>query len=71
MKLPKALRTARAGYEYRSPSEPLGIYARGPANAPSDIPDSLRGNRAIDLSTTASVVAGIATAAANSHRRRG
>lgn len=71
MKLPKALRTARAGYDYRSPSEPLGIYARGPANAPSDIPDSLRGNHAIDRSTTASTIESIANAAANSHRRRG
>ena len=71
MKLPRALRTARAGYDYRISSEPLGIYARGPANAPSDIPDSLRGNRSIDLSTTASVIASIANAAENSHKRRG
>jgi hypothetical protein len=71
MPLPKALRTARAGYDYSAPSAPLGIYARGPANAPRDIPDAMRGNRSINNSTTAAAVEAIAAAAANSHKRRG
>lgn len=71
MKLPRALRVAREGRDYRSPDAPLGIYARGPANASRDIPDALRGHRQINHSTTASSVQAIADAAANSHKRRG
>jgi hypothetical protein len=71
MKLPRALRTARATYDYGTPSAPLGIYARCPSNAPSDIPDAMRGNRFIDNSTTAAAVEAIAAAAGNSHKRRG
>jgi hypothetical protein len=71
MPLPKALRAARAGYNYGSPSAPLGIYARGPANAPSEIPDALRGHRHINDATTAAAIQAIADAAANSHKRRG
>jgi hypothetical protein len=69
MKIPRALRVARAGFTPSSTA--LGIYTRGPANAPRDLPDALQGHRQIDFSTTASSVAAIASAAANSHKRRG
>jgi hypothetical protein len=71
MKLPRALRAARAGFDYSAPASPLGIYARGPANAPSDIPDAMRGHRVIDQSNTAAAVQAISNAAANSQKRRG
>lgn len=71
MALPRALRVARAGGAYGALNGPLGIYARGPANAPTDVLDAMRGHRQIDDATTASAVAAIANAAANSHKRRG